>query len=231
MAGPERMQATRIQTVRGSSTGGEVPMNVDRTRPQDIRALLGLGPGSPQPHCLPGAAVGASKARKPVKPKAKKAPGGPAGQRARKSGTLCEPSGDPKGRIQHWLARGVTGKSSALDGTPELPAKPQDQAPGYSWSISGCDTGSQPGSWRPPGPWQLERPPQVASGQRLAAPNPTPGGQGTDQGGLQAARRDRPDCDRGSRGHQGSRASSPSREAGASLRAGTFSDDECIPRY
>ena len=202
-------------------------------KPQDIRAFLGLGPSSAKPRCPTGAAVGAGKARKPVTPKAKRAPGGPAGQRARKSGTLPEPSGDPKGHIQHWLARGVTGKSTAPDGTPELPGKPQDQAPGNCWPASGCGTGPQPGSRSPPGApgSSTDFPPDCLRPDTRGIPTPTPGGQGMGQGGLLAARRARLDCDRSNREHHRSRASSPSREAGTSLRAGTFSEDEDTPPH
>ena len=170
-AGDLDPDATQEQHERG----GALECGQDK-KPQDIRALLGPGPGGAQPRCLPGAAVGASRAGKPVKPKAKRAPGGPAGQRARKAGTLPEPSGDPKGHIQHWLARGVTGKSKALDCTPELPGKPHHQAPGYCWPVSGRSTGSQPGSWRPPvDPGSsTDPPPQVASGRVLAGPRPSP---------------------------------------------------------
>ena len=200
-------------------------------RPQDIRAFLGLGPGRAQPHCLPGAAVGAGKAGKPGKPKAKRAPGRPAGQRAREPGTLHEPSGEPKSHIQHWLAHGVTGVPTALDGTRKLLGKPQGQAPGYCWSVSGCGTGLLPGSWCPPvvPGTSIDPPPGCPRPGTGEISAPTLGGQSAGQGGLQAARRARPDCGRSSREHQGSRAFSPPREAGTSLGAGIFSDDEGIP--
>ena len=95
-------------------------------RPQDCRALLGLGPGSAGSRNLTGVADGAGGAGKPVKPKAKRTPGGQAGRRARKPRTLPEPSGDPRGHIQRWLVRGVTGEPTGQDGNPESLGGPRD---------------------------------------------------------------------------------------------------------
>ena len=182
---------------------------------------------------MTGAAVGAGKAGKPVKPKAKRTPGGPAGQRARKPRTLPEPSGDPKGHIQRWLARGVTGESTSPDGTPDLPSGPQDQFPGNCRPVSGCGTGPQPGSWRLPGaPGSSTDPPPggLRPGPRGIL-TPTPGGQGMGQGGPRAARRACLDWDRSGRQPQRSRAPSPSRGAGTTLGAGAYSEDEDVPPH
>ena len=210
--------------------GGAHTCNEDG-RPRDTRALLGLGPGSAHPRCLPGAVVKAGKAGKPAKSKAKQAPGGPASQRARKSASLQEPSGNPKGHIQHWLARGVTDVATAPDGTRGSPGKPHGQAPETCRSMSDCGTGVQPASWRPPAvPGSSTDPPpsglRPGTGDRSS---PTPGGQGAGQGGPQAARRAHPDCGRGSQEHQGGRRWSPPREAEFGLGAGTTSDGEGTP--
>ena len=231
MAGPNRMRGIRVQTLRTSSKGGGAPIHVSRTGGPRTSTPFWDGPSRTQPHCLPGAVVGAGKAGKPAKPKAKRAPGRPASQRARKSGALQEPSGNPKGHIQHWLARGVTGVSTAPDGTRQLPGKPQNQAPENCRSVSGCGTGLQPGSWRPLVVLgsSTDPPPDCIRSGAGDFSTPTPGAQGAGLGGPQAARRARPDCGRGSREHQGSGAWSPPREAGNCLGAGIFSDDEGTP--
>ena len=117
-------------------------------KPQDSRAFLGLGPGRAEPGSLTGAANGAGGAGKPLRPKAKRTPGGPAGQRARKPRALPEPSGNPKRHIQRWLTRGVTGESTSPEGIPVWPGGPQDQSPGNCRPESGCGMGLQPGSGR-----------------------------------------------------------------------------------
>ena len=199
---------------------------------QDIRALLGLGPGRTRPDGLPGAAVKASKAGKPAKAKAKRAPSGPTGQRAHKSASLQEPSGNPKGHIQHWLARGVTGVATAPDGTRGSPGKPYGQDPETCRSVFGCGTGMQPASWRPPGiPGSSTDPPPPGSRRPDTGDlsSLTPGDQCAGHGGPQAARRAHPDCGRGRREHQGDRGWSPPQEAGFGLGAGAISDDEGTP--
>ena len=157
-----------------SPSGNDHEEGRDR-RPQDIRALLGLGPNKEVPGSLTGAALEAGKAGKPVKPKAKRTPGRPAGQRARKPRTLPEPSGDPKGHIQRWLVRGVTGESTDQDGTPESPGGPQDQSPRNCRPMTGCGTEPQPGSWRlPRAPGSSTDPPPPAASSRVRAGSRTP---------------------------------------------------------
>ena len=148
--------------------------NTDR-RPQGIRAFLGLGPGGPQPHGQPGAAMKAGKAGKPAKAKAKRAPNGPTRQRTRKSASLQAPSSDRKGHIQHWLARRAIGNATTPDGTRGSPGEPHGQAPETCMSVSGCDTGVQPASWRSPGfPGSSTDPPQVAAARVPAISPPSP---------------------------------------------------------
>ena len=184
-ANPERMQGTRIRTLHRSSKGGAAAIGDHKCgrdgRPQDIRTFLGLGPGRAEPRSPTGAADGAGEAGKPVKPKAKRTPGGPAGQRARKPRTLPEPSGDPKSHIHRWLVRGVTGESTGQDGAPELPGGPRDRSPGNCRPLAGCGAGPQPGPSRlPEAPGSSIDPPPpgcLRPGPR-GIPTPTPGGQG-----------------------------------------------------
>ena len=119
--------------------------------PQGIRAFLGLAPGRAQPDGQPGGAMKAGKAGKPAKAKAKRAPNGPASQRARKPSFLQALSGNPKGHIQHWLARKNVGDAATPDGTRGSPGELHGQAPDTCQSEPRCGLGMQPASCRSPG--------------------------------------------------------------------------------
>ena len=144
-------------------------------RPQGIRAFLGLGPGGPQPHGQPGAAMKTSKTGKPAKAKAKRAPNVPTSHRARKSASLQAPSRDPKGHIQHWLARKASGDETTPDGTRGSPGEPQGQAPEARISVLECGIGAQPASWCSPAiPGSSTDPPQGAAARVPAIFLPSP---------------------------------------------------------
>ena len=197
-------------------------------RPQGIRAFPGLRPCGVEPGGITEFAIGADKARKTVKPKAKPAPGGLSGRRARKPRALPELSSDPRGYIHRWLTRGVTGGSTGQDGTPELLSGPQVRSPGNCQPGAGYGTEQQAGSrCLPEAPGSSTDPPPGGlwpGPHRI--PTPTPGDQGVGQGGQRAARRVCLVWDRGNRRRQGSRALSPPWEAGASPMAAVFSEDE-----
>ena len=199
--------------------------------PQGIRVFLVLAPSRAQADGQPGAAMKAAKTGKPAKAKAKRAPNGPASQRARKSASLRAPSGNPKGHIQHWLARKVVGDATAPDGTRGSSDEPHGQAPESCLSESGCGTGMQPASWRSPGiPGSSTEPP--SGSRRPSAGGLTslaPRGQGASHGSPQGARRADPEGSRGSREHQADRRWSPPRGAGFGPEAGAISDGEGTP--
>ena len=122
-----------------------------------------------------GAALKVGKTGKPAQPKAKRTPGGPAGQRARRRRTLPEPSGDPKGHIQRWFVLGITTEPTDQGGAPEPPGGPQSQAPRYSRTLTGCRMEPQPGSWHLPGaPGSSTDPPRAASSRVRAGPRTPP---------------------------------------------------------
>ena len=83
----------------------------------------------------------------PVRPKAKRAPQKPAQHRARKTKRLPEPSGDPRGHIQHWLVPGAAAGHTYQENCPpsvrELAQHPQ--------ACSGPRTGCSTEPWSGPG--------------------------------------------------------------------------------
>ena len=120
-------------------------------RPKDVRWLLSLRPEAGVPS---GPLKAPPKVRKnggPAQPKAKRAPRGPADQRARKPKRLPGPSGDPRGHIQRWLAPGVAAEQMGQDGGPASKGEHARHAPLRSSPLADCGMGSQPGPGSVPG--------------------------------------------------------------------------------
>ena len=231
MAAPDQgrgLNAKRFARAAGTIGGARTAHG----GPQGIRALLRLGPSGAQPHGQPGAAVKTSKAGKPVKAKAKRAPSGPTSQWTRKAASLQAASGNPKGHIQHWLARGVIGVETAPGGARWTLGKSHGQAPETGLSESGRGAGMQPAPWwRSPGiPGSSTDPPP--SGHRPGAGNLfslTPGGQDAGHEGPHGTWRADPGCGWGTQEHRMDGSRSPPREDGFALGAGPTSDDEGTP--
>ena len=146
-------------------------------RPQDIRALLGLGPSKEVPT---GAALRVGKTGKPAQPKAKRTPGGPAGQRARKPRTLPEPSGGSQGPhttlASAWCHRRVDGPGWH----PRTARRAPESAPMVQPTTDRLRNGAAAGLVAlPRGPRQLDRPPpgQPPAGS-ARGPGPHPGWAG-----------------------------------------------------
>ena len=137
-AGDPSTDVTQEQHGRGSAHACE-----QDGKPQDIRAFLGLGPAERNPIACRGLRTEHAKQGSRGSPRQS----GPQAGRPASGPANLGPCTSPPGTQG---PRGVTGVTTAPDGTRELPGKPQDQAPGYCWSVSGCSTGLQQASWRPP---------------------------------------------------------------------------------
>ena len=177
---------------------------------QGIRAILGLGPGGAQPDGRPGA-VKAGRAGKPAKARAKRAPNGPASQRARKSSSLQAPQEIPRAtssigsRARAWALRqpqlGPTGHRAGPLTRPLMPVRLMTGMPLRCRRPHGAP--------QEPLGARLTPPPD---GRRPGAGGPSflvPGSQGTSHRSPGGARRATPVSGCGSRDHQSGGGWSP----------------------